>query len=216
MIDLTFEIVKNEIMASDIFEMTLKTDKLPADVKAGQFANVKVPNRTDLILRRPFGIYSVNFNDNTIKLGYALRGQGTQALSILPVGTKVQVLLPLGNGFPVVEDGKKVLLVGGGIEKGETHLECLKREFLEESGYYVQSADELVCVDCFWMAGGVAPMESKANIYVVKVDPENFTTPTEDGHTVHWAELDKALDLLPLPYHKVGLHYYLTKYNKNK
>ena len=115
MIDLTFEIVKNEIMASDIFEMTLKTDKLPADIKAGQFANVKVPNRTDLILRRPFGIYSVNFNDNTIKLGYALRGQGTQALSILPEGTKVQVLLPLGNGFPVVEDGKKVLLVGGGI-----------------------------------------------------------------------------------------------------
>lgn len=115
MIDLTFEIVKNEVMASDIFEMTLKTDKLPADIKAGQFANVKVPNRTDLILRRPFGIYSVNFNDNTIKLGYALRGQGTQALSILPAGTKVQVLLPLGNGFPQVEDGKKVLLVGGGI-----------------------------------------------------------------------------------------------------
>ncbi len=115
MIDLTFEIIKNELMASDIFEMTLKTDKLPADVKAGQFANVKVPNRTDLILRRPFGIYSANFDDNTIKLGYALRGQGTKALSELPAGTKVQVLLPLGNGFPAVEEGKKVLLVGGGI-----------------------------------------------------------------------------------------------------
>jgi len=114
MTDLVFEIVKNELIANDIYEMTLKTDRLP-QIFAGQFANVKIANRTDLILRRPFCIYSVDAKNNSIKIGYALRGEGTKALSLLEKGQKVNVLLPLGNGFPQVQEGKKILLVGGGI-----------------------------------------------------------------------------------------------------
>ncbi len=116
----------------------------------------------------------------------------------------------------VVKDGQILLvkknnqysLVGGGIEKNETYEECLKREFVEEAGFSITSIKPLVCVDCFWMAAGKYPMESKVNVFEVEIDFFNQTTPTEDGHTTEWIEIEKAKDLLPLPYHKEALNFY--------
>lgn len=114
MTDALFEILSNVRVADGIYEMTLKTDKLPP-IKAGQFANVRVPDRGELTLRRPFGIYSVDKSQNSIKIGYAVKGEGTKAMASLESGRRVQVLLPLGNGFPSVPKDKRVLLVGGGV-----------------------------------------------------------------------------------------------------
>lgn len=116
----------------------------------------------------------------------------------------------------VVKDGKILLvkknnqysLVGGGIEKNETFEDCLKREFLEEAGFQITNIKPLVCIDCFWLAAGKYPLESKANIFEVEVDLLNKTSPTEDGHSVEWIDLEKAKDLLPLPYHEEALNFY--------
>lgn len=107
----------------------------------------------------------------------------------------------------------EIAMVGGGIEKGETHENCLKREFLEESGYSVESIKELCTVDCFWLAGGQWPMESLANFYVVKLSEESHK-PTEDGHEPIWVPIDDVENLLPLPYHKEGIRQYLNLKNK--
>ena len=127
--------------------------------------------------------------------------------------------------FGIVVKNKKILLVkknnqysliGGGIEENETHLECLEREFKEESGYKIKSAKELVCIDCFWLAAGKYPMESKANIFIVEVDELNKNKPTEQGNSMHWLNLDQAKLHLPLPYHKKAIEYYLSlKQNTN-
>ena len=76
-----------------------------------------------------------------------------------------------------VKDGKMLLVkkkeqysfVGGGVENGETHEECLKREFIEESGYEIESIKPFVTVDCFWLAAGKYPLESLANFYIIEV-----------------------------------------------
>jgi dihydroorotate dehydrogenase electron transfer subunit len=78
---------------------------------AGQFLNVKVPGFT---LRRPFGISHFDTSAKTISFCFQVRGEGTKALAKIPVGTKLDLLLPLGNGFPM-DKYKKVMLVGGGI-----------------------------------------------------------------------------------------------------
>lgn len=109
----------------------------------------------------------------------------------------------------LVKKNNEYSLIGGGIEENETHLECLAREFKEESGYTIKNAKELVCIDCFWLAAGKYPMESKANIFIVEIDELAKTTPTEDGHDHCWIELKKSIALLPLPYHKKALEYYL-------
>lgn len=107
----------------------------------------------------------------------------------------------------------EIAMVGGGIEKEETHEDCLKREFLEESGYSVESIEELCTIDCFWLAGGQWPMESLANFYVVKLS-EEAGNPTEDGHEPVWVAIDDVENLLPLPYHKEGIRQYLLMKNK--
>ncbi len=114
------------------------------------------------------------------------------------------------NQILLVNKNNQYSLVGGGIEKNETLEDCLKREFLEESGSTIKSAKPLVCIDCFWLAAGKYPMESKANIFEVDIDLLNQTSPTEEGHIIEWIDLDKAMDLLPLPYLKEALNFYFT------
>ena len=98
-------------------------------------------------------------------------------------------------------------MVGGGIEKGESHEQCLKREFLEESGSKITSTKALFTINCYWLAGGKNPMQSLAHFYLVDVDP-NPTSPKEDGHSPFWVEPKDAKKYLPLPYHQKALEMY--------
>ena len=121
--------------------------------------------------------------------------------------------------FGICLKGGKMLLVkkkgqysfiGGGIEKGETHQECLKREFIEESGFEIKDIKQFVTVDCFWLAAGKWPLESLANFYIVEVG-EKICQPTEEGHEVEEVSIEDAEKLLPLPYHKKALELFLEK-----
>jgi len=87
--------------------MMVFEDKL--DAKAGQFVNIKLENH---YLRRPISIAKIN--KDSFKIIYKIKGQGTKDLAQIETGQYLDVLLPLGNGFELVEN-KKVLLVGGGI-----------------------------------------------------------------------------------------------------
>lgn len=97
-------------LSHDIFKVTVKLEKMPT-INPGQFLNVKVPKFT---LRRPFGISHFDESAKTISFCFQIRGGGTKALADIKVGEKLDLLLPLGNGFPV-KKYKKVMLVGGGI-----------------------------------------------------------------------------------------------------
>ena len=47
-----------------------------------------------------------------LRLVYRVAGAGTKEFSALAVGDTIDVLGPLGNGFPLLE-GKKAFLIGG-------------------------------------------------------------------------------------------------------
>ena len=107
------------------------------------------------------------------------------------------------------EKGNEISLIGGGVENGETHIECLKREFLEEAGCIIKSAEPLCIIDCYWITRDKKYMESLSNIYIVSIIDE-IVMPTEVDCRLKCINLEKAMDLLPLPYHKKALEVYFS------
>ena len=103
-------IVKNEKIAENIHAVTFALDE-DCIVRAGQFGNISVGGTH--LLRRPIAICKVEGREVTFC--YQIKGEGTQKLKTMGAGTRLNVLMPLGNGFYVEENEKKVALVGGGV-----------------------------------------------------------------------------------------------------
>ena len=118
----------------------------------------------------------------------------------------------INNQILLVEKDNQYSLVGGGRENGESMEECLRREFLEETGYLLKSIEPFMVVDCFWLAANKYPFESLANIYIVEIDEGTKVDAVEkDKHQLEFVDRDRVLDLLPLPYHKRAIKHYLEK-----
>ena len=103
-------IIKNEQIAENIYAVTFALDE-DFSVRAGQFGNISVGGTH--LLRRPIAICKVEGREVTFC--YQIKGEGTQKLKMMEAGTRLNVLMPLGNGFYVEENEKKVALVGGGV-----------------------------------------------------------------------------------------------------
>ena len=104
-----YEILSNVTIAKDIYEMVLGGDT-SAITAPGQFINIKVEG---FYLRRPISI--CDWDEKTITILFKTVGEGTQRLSEMKVGEKLDILVGLGNGFDVNACGENPLLVGGGI-----------------------------------------------------------------------------------------------------
>ena len=93
--------------------MVLSAPRIAAAVAPGQFVHVKVPGLEPSALRRPFSVFDGDPVTGALTLLYKVVGRGTAALAREQDGAEIEVLGPLGYGFP--EDcGGVPLLVGGG------------------------------------------------------------------------------------------------------
>ena len=106
-------ILENTLIAADTWRMVLQAD-LCRELKAGQFLNLLVPGFT---LRRPISVASYDKDAGECTLLYKVLGDGTRKMAEMKAGESVQVIGPLGNGFPV-ETAESVLLIGGGAGTG--------------------------------------------------------------------------------------------------
>ena len=105
---LTFEIQSNEQIAKNVYRMQLGGDT--TGILPGQFVNIRVEGQ---FLRRPISV--CNITDGILTIIYKVVGVGTEAMSHLPVGTQLDVLTVLGNGYDLTKAGDAPLLVGGGV-----------------------------------------------------------------------------------------------------
>jgi len=124
--------------------------------------------------------------------------------------------------FAIIEQGDKFLLVytskgknyslpGGGIESGETPIEAIKRELIEEAGCKLVSAEEIVQVHCYWnWRDGKTHVERFAHIIKVVIDEDALMSPLENWHTRVYVDKKDAINLVPFPYQKAGIEYYLN------
>ena len=104
----TAKIVENIPIAENIHSLTFELPEKP-EVRAGQFAELSVGGSH--LLRRPLAVCRAE--GKKITVCFQIKGEGTKLLSLKKAGETLNVLMPLGNGFFVAENEKKVALVGG-------------------------------------------------------------------------------------------------------
>lgn len=109
-------IVHQAEIAHNIFELKLQGE-LVQEMTPGQFVHVKVGDSFEPLLRRPISIANINKEINEFTMIYRAEGRGTSLMALRQVGDQLDVLGPIGNGFPVeaCPEGGTALLVGGGI-----------------------------------------------------------------------------------------------------
>ena len=104
-----FEIEKNIPLTKDVFEMVLNGDT-SGITNAGQFVNILLDG---YYLRRPISV--CDYDEGALTLIYKVVGKGTKAMSEMPVGTNLDLLVGLGNGYDLSKAGDHPLLIGGGV-----------------------------------------------------------------------------------------------------
>lgn len=104
-----YEIISNEQIAPSVFKAVLAGDTSPITA-SGQFVNIKI---AEFYLRRPISI--CDWDDKSLTIIYKIVGDGTEALSQMKKGEKLDLLIALGNGYDTSLSGGKPLLIGGGV-----------------------------------------------------------------------------------------------------
>ena len=103
-----FEIITNEKIAKSVFKMTLCGDT--EGIRPGQFVNIRLDG---FYLRRPISVCDCEKNKLTII--YKVVGGGTELMSGMRQGEKLDVLTVLGNGYETSLSGECPVLLGGGV-----------------------------------------------------------------------------------------------------
>ena len=81
----------------------------------GQFVQILLPHPSPVLLPRPMSVAAVRARPRARTLGflYAPVGGGTHALARIEAGRTLDLLGPLGRGFPLADPGTPVLVAGG-------------------------------------------------------------------------------------------------------
>ncbi|WP_414048186.1 dihydroorotate dehydrogenase electron transfer subunit [Macrococcus equi] len=108
-------VVSQRSIARNIYEIVLEGQITKEMTTPGQFVHIRVGNSSEFMLRRPISICSVDQTHHTLTCLYRAEGKGTMALSKLKQNDTVDILAPLGHGFPVDAAKETALLIGGGI-----------------------------------------------------------------------------------------------------
>jgi len=101
-------------MAPGYFRMALDIGPAAKKAAPGQFFNVRCGNGPDPLLRRPFGLHRVK-PGGEIEILYKVVGKATEILMRKKKGEALDIIGPLGNGFPLPTPGvgSAVLVAGG-------------------------------------------------------------------------------------------------------
>ncbi|MGB5106084.1 MAG: dihydroorotate dehydrogenase electron transfer subunit [Candidatus Zixiibacteriota bacterium] len=107
--------MENRALGAGAYLLSIKL-KLEQFPHPGEFLHIKPTSEgLDPLLRRAFSIFDFDENTGAIEVLYKVFGRGSAILSRVAPGQILDILGPLGNGFPLPEKSKHLLFVGGGV-----------------------------------------------------------------------------------------------------
>lgn len=116
-------------------------------VRPGQFLHLQIPQLGDRILRRPFSIYKADADG--VSILYKPVGRGTESMTPLAAGTPVDIIGPLGNGYPEMTPGNIPVLVAGGYGNAALYLKAKELPVKGIAFFGGRTAQDILCVDEF-------------------------------------------------------------------
>ena len=82
-------------------------------------------------------------------------------------------------------------LLGGGMEPGESEVECLRREAMEETGYIVTVGDKVCSSEGYTTIRQTGePFHPIQHIYLIELG-ERVAEPAEDDHILGWVPVEE-------------------------
>ena len=130
------EVECNEHVARDTYKLRFRCPEMAERFRPGQFLMVRLAGVEDPLIGRPFAMFDrvdgAGGSAESIDFIYLVGGKLTSRLCNYRPGQLIEVWGPLGNGFPVV-DTERLILVAGGI--GQTPFLTVAREFLGQQQY---------------------------------------------------------------------------------
>ena len=103
-----FTVENNVGIAPGTYRMVLSGDT--SDITGpGQFVNIALEGK---FLRRPISV--CDCEEGRLTIIYKVVGKGTDQMSRLPVGARLDILTGLGTGYDLEKSGDRPLLIGGG------------------------------------------------------------------------------------------------------
>lgn len=105
----TAKVISQEKISTDIYSMWIETS-ISKSAVPGQFISIYTKNDAKL-LPRPISICEID--EGKLRIVYRIAGEGTKEFSTYKASDDIEVLGPLGNGFPKLDE--PAILIGGGI-----------------------------------------------------------------------------------------------------
>lgn len=147
-------------MGTDYYRLGLQLSQpqFYSGVKPGQFVMLRIGDRDDPLLLRPFSIHRpmmAGQNPVGIEILYKVVGKGTKILAAMLPGSRLNLLGPLGNAFLLPFGVERVFIVAGGIGVAPMVFlaDHLVQRGLEPQACFVylggRSAADLLCADEF-------------------------------------------------------------------
>ena len=114
----TSTILYNHIVKEGYYKIGLSCDPVYKQAIPGQFVTLRISNRLEPLLRRPFSIHRLLTEGGVVtglEILYRVVGHFTAQLSEKRVHERVDLLGPLGHGFSMPGALERPVLVAGGI-----------------------------------------------------------------------------------------------------
>ena len=92
------ELVKKEKIIEGIYKFSVKAPEISDVAKAGQFLEIKVSKTGEPFLRRQISIYNIDKENGVVEFIFQIKGKGTELLSEMEEGEKIDIMGPLGYG----------------------------------------------------------------------------------------------------------------------
>ena len=146
-------VIENTRIAERTFRLAVSVSVEVPPIAPGQFAMLRLPNRSDPLLGRPLAVYRLTRSETStlLEFVYLVVGKMTARLAEVRPNDSLEIWGPLGKGFRE-DDAEHHILVAGGI--GQTPLLMFAEHHPNSTLLYgARTATRIACLEDFEQLG---------------------------------------------------------------